>query len=128
MAIKTLKKRESSIEFLKEAKIASSLKHENIVALIGVCIEDDANFIILELMEGGDILSYLKVRLSKTLKYNDIYYIKQGYTLKNWVEGLPKKLTKIFQPYICQQSKESLASSIKGNLRFFQNYRKTSKN
>lgn len=58
VAIKTLKKRESSFEFLKEAKTASSLKHENIVELIGVCIE--SNFIILELMEGGDLLSYLK--------------------------------------------------------------------
>ena len=58
VAIKTLKKRESNMEFLKEAKTASALKHDNIVDLIGVCIE--SNFIILELMEGGDLLTYLK--------------------------------------------------------------------
>ena len=58
VAVKTLKKRESNLEFLKEAKTASALKHDNIVDLIGVCIE--SNFIILELMEGGDLLSYLK--------------------------------------------------------------------
>ncbi len=58
VAIKTLKKRESNVEFLKEAKTASSLKHDNIVDLIGVCLEN--NFIILELMEGGDLLTYLK--------------------------------------------------------------------
>lgn len=46
------------MEFLKEAKTASALKHDNIVDLIGVCIE--SNFIILELMEGGDLLTYLK--------------------------------------------------------------------
>ena len=44
--------------------------------------------------------------------------IKQGYVLKNWVEGLSDEtnyawesskinLTKIGQPYICQRAKES---------------------
>ena len=58
VAIKTLKKRESSIEFLKEALAASRLKHENIVEFLGVCLE--SNLIILELMEGGELLTYLK--------------------------------------------------------------------
>ena len=58
IAIKTLKKRESSIEFLKEAKAWSTLNHENIVEFMGICL--DYHFIILELMEGGDLLSYLK--------------------------------------------------------------------
>ena len=47
-----------NIEFLKEAKAVSCLKHENIVQLVGVCT--DFNYIILELMEGGDLLSYLQ--------------------------------------------------------------------
>ena len=34
---------------------------------------------------------------------------------------------KIGQPYICQRKKESLDSSIKGNLRVFQNHRKQAK-
>ena len=58
---------------------------------------------------------------------------KQGYTLKNWVEGLSdesyypcpgshqKFLAKIGQPYICQQTKESFYSSINGNMQVFQN-------
>jgi len=58
VAIKTLKKRESSIEFLKEALAVSQLKHENIVEFLGVCL--DSNLIILELMEGGELLTYLK--------------------------------------------------------------------
>ena len=36
--------------------------------------------------------------------------------------------TKIGQPYICHQTKESFHSSIKGNLRIFQNHRKQAKN
>ena len=64
---------------------------------------------------------------------------KQGYALKNWVEGLSdeayypwkwpkkKKSTKIGQPYICQRIKESFDSSIKGNLWVFQNHTKQAK-
>ena len=58
VAIKTLKKRESSVEFLKEAKAWSSLSHENIVEFMGICL--DYHFIILEFMEGGDLSRYLK--------------------------------------------------------------------
>ena len=38
-----------------------------------------------------------------------------------------KNSTKIGQPYICQQTKESFHSSIKGNLQVFQNHRKQAK-
>ena len=38
-----------------------------------------------------------------------------------------KNLTKIGQPYIYQQTKESFDSSINGNLRGFQNHRKQGK-
>ena len=52
--------KESKIDFLKEAKAMSRLKHENIVRLIGICVEDSRNLLILELMEGGDLLKYLR--------------------------------------------------------------------
>ena len=38
-----------------------------------------------------------------------------------------KNLTKIGQPYICQQTKESLDSLIKGKLQVFQNHKKQAK-
>ena len=52
-------------------------------------------------------------------------YSKQGYALKNWVEGIsdeayfplesPKKnSTRIGQPYIYQRTNESFDSSIEG--------------
>ena len=48
-------------EFLKEALLMSNFKHEHILRLLGVCLDNDPQFIILELMEGGDLLSYLRL-------------------------------------------------------------------
>ena len=47
-------------EFLKEAVLMSNFKHDHILKLLGVCLDNDPQFIILELMEGGDLLSYLR--------------------------------------------------------------------
>jgi proto-oncogene tyrosine-protein kinase ROS len=63
VAIKTLRKGASAVdkaEFLKEAQLMSNFKHANILQLIGVCLDNDPNFLILELMEGGDLLSFLR--------------------------------------------------------------------
>lgn len=38
----------------------SNFKHEHILRLLGVCLDNDPNYIIMELMEGGDLLSYLR--------------------------------------------------------------------
>lgn len=40
----------------------SHFKHAHILQLLGVCLDNDPNFIIMELMEGGDLLSYLRCR------------------------------------------------------------------
>ena len=58
IAIKHMKNNENSIEFLKEAMAWSQLKHENIVSFLGICLESD--FLLSELMEGGQLLQYLK--------------------------------------------------------------------
>lgn len=49
-------------EFLKEAALMSNFKHEHILRLLGVCLDNDPNYIIMELMEGGDLLSYLRAK------------------------------------------------------------------
>ena len=87
-----------------------------------------------------------KIKKDKRTRYEtdiffwkiDARYIKQGYTLKNSMEGLsdkvycpwesPKKSILINQHYICQRTKESFNSLIKGNLGVFQNHRKQAKN
>ena len=38
----------------------SNFKYDYILRLLGVCLDNDPQFIILELMEGGDLLSYLR--------------------------------------------------------------------
>ena len=58
VALKVLRDRNNFHEFYKEVTVASQLKHNNIVQFIGVCFEN--NYIILELMEGGQLLSYLR--------------------------------------------------------------------
>ncbi|XP_050535151.1 proto-oncogene tyrosine-protein kinase ROS-like [Daktulosphaira vitifoliae] len=63
VAIKVLKEGATQSEmaaFMKEAKLMNNFKHKHILQLIGVCIDNDPNFIIMELMEGGDLLSYLR--------------------------------------------------------------------
>ncbi|XP_059177002.1 proto-oncogene tyrosine-protein kinase ROS-like isoform X2 [Physella acuta] len=62
-AVKTLRKSASDHEkeeFLKEALLMKNFQHENILRLLGVCLDNDPQFIIMELMEGGDLLSFLR--------------------------------------------------------------------
>ncbi|KAI5750848.1 hypothetical protein M8J77_001736 [Diaphorina citri] len=63
VAIKTLRKGatlQEKMEFLKEALLMSNFKHEHILRLIGVCLDNNPTLIIMELMEGKDLLSYLR--------------------------------------------------------------------
>ncbi|XP_070569168.1 proto-oncogene tyrosine-protein kinase ROS-like [Ptychodera flava] len=63
VAVKTLRKGatdQEKEEFLKEAQLMSNFKHPHILQLLGVCLDNDPQFIILELMEAGDLLSYLR--------------------------------------------------------------------
>nr|AVT56263.1 sevenless [Boisea trivittata] len=63
VAIKTLRKganNQEKAEFLKEAQLMSNFRHPHILQLLGVCLDNDPHFIIMELMEGGDLLSYLR--------------------------------------------------------------------
>ncbi|XP_055846704.1 protein sevenless [Episyrphus balteatus] len=63
VAIKTLRKGandQEKTELLQEAHLMSHFKHENIVKLIGVCFDLESMCIIMELMEGGDLQTYLR--------------------------------------------------------------------
>lgn len=63
VAIKTLQKDASDYEkteFLKEAHLMSQFNHPNILRLLGVCLLNEPHYLILELMEGGDLRSYLR--------------------------------------------------------------------
>ncbi|XP_071955020.1 proto-oncogene tyrosine-protein kinase ROS-like [Antedon mediterranea] len=63
VAVKTLRDKSTDQEkedFLKEAVLMGNFKHPNILALLGVCLDNDPQYIILELMEGGDLLNYIR--------------------------------------------------------------------
>lgn len=63
VAIKTLKDGASETEkqeFLMEAYFTSLVSHQNVISLHGVCLDNEPHYIILELMEGGDLLKYLR--------------------------------------------------------------------
>ncbi|XP_077480589.1 tyrosine-protein kinase Fes/Fps isoform X2 [Stigmatopora argus] len=47
-------------KFLMEARILKQYDHPNIVKLIGVCTQKEPIYIIMELVEGGDLLSFLR--------------------------------------------------------------------
>lgn len=49
----------------------SNFKHENIVCLIGICFDSESISLIMEHMEAGDLLSYLReARPSSKVSHN----------------------------------------------------------
>lgn len=47
-------------DFQTEARILSNFSHPNIVKFFGVCFDSHPKFIVLELLEGGDLKNYLR--------------------------------------------------------------------
>ncbi|XP_054613636.1 tyrosine-protein kinase Fer isoform X1 [Dunckerocampus dactyliophorus] len=63
VAVKTCKEDlppELKIRFLSEARILKQYDHSNIVKLIGVCTQRQPIYIVMELVPGGDFLSFLR--------------------------------------------------------------------
>nr|XP_051709872.1 tyrosine-protein kinase Fer isoform X1 [Oryctolagus cuniculus]XP_051709873.1 tyrosine-protein kinase Fer isoform X1 [Oryctolagus cuniculus]XP_051709874.1 tyrosine-protein kinase Fer isoform X1 [Oryctolagus cuniculus]XP_051709875.1 tyrosine-protein kinase Fer isoform X1 [Oryctolagus cuniculus]XP_051709876.1 tyrosine-protein kinase Fer isoform X1 [Oryctolagus cuniculus]XP_051709877.1 tyrosine-protein kinase Fer isoform X1 [Oryctolagus cuniculus]XP_051709878.1 tyrosine-protein kinase Fer isof len=78
VAVKTCKEdlpQELKIKFLQEAKILKQYDHPNIVKLIGVCTQRQPVYIIMELVPGGDFLSFLRkkkdeLKLKQLVKFS----------------------------------------------------------
>ncbi|XP_031824544.1 tyrosine-protein kinase Fer isoform X5 [Sarcophilus harrisii] len=78
VAVKTCKEdlpQELKIKFLQEAKILKQYDHPNIVKLIGVCTQRQPIYIIMELIPGGDFLSFLRkkkddIKLKHLVKFS----------------------------------------------------------
>uniref|UniRef100_A0A4W6FCI9 Tyrosine-protein kinase receptor n=1 Tax=Lates calcarifer TaxID=8187 RepID=A0A4W6FCI9_LATCA len=69
VAIKTLPEicsEQDEMDFLMEALIMSKFSHENIVRCIGVSLNILPRFILLELMTGGDMKSFLRQNRPRT--------------------------------------------------------------
>ncbi|KYQ48889.1 Proto-oncogene tyrosine-protein kinase ROS [Trachymyrmex zeteki] len=77
VAIKMLRKDASSqekTEFLQEARLMSHFRHKHVLRLLGVCLDTDPPLLVLELMEAGDLLSYL--RESRSLQPTDPHALR----------------------------------------------------
>ncbi|XP_011346152.2 proto-oncogene tyrosine-protein kinase ROS isoform X2 [Ooceraea biroi] len=77
VAIKMLRKDASSqekTEFLQEARLMSHFRHKHVLRLLGVCLDTDPPLLVLELMEAGDLLSYL--RDSRSLQPTDTHALR----------------------------------------------------
>ncbi|KMQ85740.1 proto-oncogene tyrosine-protein kinase ros [Lasius niger] len=77
VAIKMLQESASSqkkMKFLNEAKLMSQFCHKNVLKLLGSCLDVDPPLLILELMEAGDLLNYL--RESRTLEPSDPHALR----------------------------------------------------
>ncbi|XP_019407849.1 PREDICTED: leukocyte tyrosine kinase receptor [Crocodylus porosus] len=83
VAIKTLPEvcsEQDEMDFLMEALIISKFNHQNIVRCIGVSLQTLPRFILLELMAGGDMKSFLRqnrphVNQPSTLTMQDLLNI-----------------------------------------------------
>ncbi|XP_023684004.1 tyrosine-protein kinase receptor isoform X1 [Paramormyrops kingsleyae] len=75
VAIKTLPEvcsEQDEMDFLMEALIMSKFSHQNIVSCIGVSLQTLPRFILLELMTGGDMKSFLRQNRPKTGKVSSL--------------------------------------------------------
>ncbi len=79
VAVKTLPEMSSNqaeLDFLMEALIMSKFSHPNIVHFIGVCFEKHPRFIILELLAGGDLKSFLRESRPKPVSFFGFCFMK----------------------------------------------------
>ena len=75
VAVKTLPElstEQAEVDFLMEALIMSKFSHPNIVHCIGVCFEKHPRFIVLELLGGGDLKTFLRESRAMTEEPNNL--------------------------------------------------------
>ena len=86
---------------LEEAKNLNKCIHENLIQIVGICVKDfRLNAIVMEYMNGGDLLNYL--RYYKLGCYKIAFLIVISYTVylniyfKEFTFQSKKKLGKFF--------------------------------
>jgi anaplastic lymphoma kinase len=87
VAVKTLPEysanNQAEMDFLMEALIMSKFKHRNIVRFIGVCFEKMPRFIVLELLPGGDLKTFLRESRGTTNKPSTLVALGCQYLEEN---------------------------------------------
>uniref|UniRef100_A0ABI7Y9I2 Tyrosine-protein kinase n=1 Tax=Felis catus TaxID=9685 RepID=A0ABI7Y9I2_FELCA len=88
-------------KFLQEAKILKQYSHPNIVRLIGVCTQKQPIYIVMELVQGGDFLTFLRtegarLRMKTLLQMvgdaaAGMEYLESKCCIHRWVRGAPRR-------------------------------------
>ncbi|XP_056640398.1 tyrosine-protein kinase Src64B [Diorhabda carinulata] len=76
VAVKTLREGTmSTAAFLEEAAIMKKFRHKRLVALYGVCSEQEPIYIVQEYMSKGSLLDFLRKDEGRHLQFEDLVYI-----------------------------------------------------
>lgn len=58
---------EDKLDFIAEANLMKRFKHRNVISLLGVCMQDEPLYIIVELMSNGSMKDYLRAHNDTTI-------------------------------------------------------------
>ena len=91
-----------SIFLLKIASLfaCSKFHHRNIVRFLGVCFEHHPKFIVLELLEGGDLKTFLRESRPKPVRF-----LPQNHFVKTI--NTKKSVSFTFELFQCQTQKKT---------------------
>ena len=110
-------KEQEKIDFLKEAKLMANFNHPHILRLLAVCLDNSPHSLVLELMEGGDLLKYLRsnrpsqatassltmgdllnicVDVAKGCKYlEDMHFVHRDLAARNCLVSSPDRVNRV---------------------------------
>ena len=101
VAIKEFKQKNTVTDMINEILTGASLNHENLVEFLGISLE--SNSIILELMEGGQLLSFLRLNDGKLTQREqlgfcfDMHYLRQTFLSSSGCNPCPPLVVQNYQ-------------------------------
>jgi hypothetical protein len=78
-------------QFEYEARLLAAMQHRNIVSVVGVCFQQTPHMLLLEIMSGGDLRSYLKKHKVELQDATDDVFINVCLQVAEAMEYLDRK-------------------------------------